>query len=76
MGAMLGLAEARPPKPLQKTSWASQKKTPRVKGLNMAYYDTGGGDPIVFLHGNLHRPIYGVTSFHTCCLSGGVSPRT
>ncbi|MBL4821410.1 MAG: haloalkane dehalogenase [Gammaproteobacteria bacterium] len=36
----------------QGSSWAAQKKKARVRGLEMAYYETGTGDPIVFLHGN------------------------
>ncbi len=36
----------------QGSSWAAQKKKVRVRGLEMAYYETGTGDPIVFLHGN------------------------
>lgn len=36
----------------QNSSWAAKKKTVRVRGLNMAYYEVGSGDPIVFLHGN------------------------
>lgn len=32
--------------------WREQKKTARVRGLNMAYFEAGQGDPIVFLHGN------------------------
>ena len=33
-------------------AWADSKKRVRVRGLNMAYYEVGEGDPIVFLHGN------------------------
>ncbi len=29
-----------------------EKKRATVKGLSMAYVDTGHGEPIVFLHGN------------------------
>ena len=36
----------------RRSRWAAQKRKVRVKGLNMAYYETGRGDPIVFLHGN------------------------
>jgi haloalkane dehalogenase len=36
----------------QDSSWAAQKKKVRVRGLDMAYYEVGTGDPIVFLHGN------------------------
>ena len=36
----------------QARDWAAQKKKARVRGLDMAYYETGRGDPIVFLHGN------------------------
>ncbi len=36
----------------QESSWAAQKKKVRVRGLEMAYYEVGSGDPIVFLHGN------------------------
>jgi haloalkane dehalogenase len=32
--------------------WAARKRTARVRGLDMAYYEAGRGDPIVFLHGN------------------------
>lgn len=32
--------------------WSERKKKVRVRGLNMAYYETGTGDPILFLHGN------------------------
>lgn len=32
--------------------WASRKRKARVRGLEMAYYEVGSGDPIVFLHGN------------------------
>jgi len=33
-------------------SWRAQKKTVEVLGRQMAYVDTGSGDPIVLLHGN------------------------
>lgn len=33
-------------------SWAQRKKTTLVRGVRMAYYEAGSGDPIVFLHGN------------------------
>ncbi len=36
----------------QTSSWESQKQSVRVNGLDMAYYEAGSGDPIVFLHGN------------------------
>jgi len=36
----------------QASSWQGQKKKVRVRGLEMAYYEVGSGDPIVFLHGN------------------------
>ncbi len=36
----------------QRSAWAEQKKKVRVRGLDMAYYEAGRGDPIVFLHGN------------------------
>jgi haloalkane dehalogenase len=32
--------------------WAAQKRRTQVRGINMAWYETGTGDPIVFLHGN------------------------
>lgn len=32
--------------------WAARKRKVRVRGLNMAYFEAGQGDPIVFLHGN------------------------
>ena len=36
----------------QATFWRDRKKTVAVRGLNMAYYEVGAGDPILFLHGN------------------------
>ena len=36
----------------QSVDWAGQKRRVRVRGLDMAYHETGRGDPIVFLHGN------------------------
>lgn len=33
-------------------TFQSLKKRVRIRGLNMAYYEIGQGDPIVFLHGN------------------------
>lgn len=36
----------------QESSWAARKKKVKVRGLDMAYYEVGSGDPIVFLHGN------------------------
>lgn len=36
----------------QEPTWAATKKKVQVRGLNMAYYEVGSGDPIVFLHGN------------------------
>ncbi len=36
----------------QESSWAAKKKYVQVRGLSMAYYEVGEGDPIVFLHGN------------------------
>ncbi|MGJ8689758.1 MAG: haloalkane dehalogenase [Gammaproteobacteria bacterium] len=36
----------------QESSWAAKKKKVQVRGLDMAYYEGGTGDPIVFLHGN------------------------
>lgn len=33
-------------------SWAGRKRKVRVNDLDMAYYEAGSGDPIVFLHGN------------------------
>lgn len=36
----------------QPTDWAERKKKVRVRGLNMAYHESGSGDPIIFLHGN------------------------
>ena len=32
--------------------WRERKKKLSVRGLQMAYYEAGTGDPIVFLHGN------------------------
>ena len=33
-------------------TWAARKRRTQVRGLDMAYYEVGEGDPIVFLHGN------------------------
>ena len=38
--------------PLPAGDWSSRKQRTRVRGLNMAWYEAGEGDPIVFLHGN------------------------
>jgi len=32
--------------------WPESKKKVRVRDLDMAYYEVGAGDPIIFLHGN------------------------
>jgi len=40
------------PAAAQSSGWALQKKRAVVRGLEMAYYEVGEGDPIVFLHGN------------------------
>ncbi len=34
------------------SDWAERKKKVNVRGLEMAYYEVGSGDPIVLLHGN------------------------
>ena len=34
------------------SGWARRKRRTTVRGLEMAYYEVGEGDPIVFLHGN------------------------
>lgn len=36
----------------QARTWSQQKKRATVRGLHMAYYEVGQGNPIVFLHGN------------------------
>ena len=36
----------------QSSAWADQKKKISIRGLEMAYYEVGSGDPILFLHGN------------------------
>lgn len=36
----------------QAGTWSQQKKRATVRGLHMAYYEVGQGNPIVFLHGN------------------------
>lgn len=36
----------------QASDWRARKKMMTVRGLQMAYYEVGTGDPIVFLHGN------------------------
>ena len=41
------------------------KKFIDVNGKKMAYVEMGEGDPIVFQHGNPHRPICGATSCPT-----------
>ncbi|MEX2468669.1 MAG: haloalkane dehalogenase [Pseudohongiellaceae bacterium] len=33
-------------------AWAERKEKVRVRDLDMAYYEVGSGDPIIFLHGN------------------------
>jgi haloalkane dehalogenase len=38
--------------PAPATDWSKRKKFKQVDGINMAYYEVGAGDPIVFLHGN------------------------
>jgi haloalkane dehalogenase len=38
--------------PAPATDWSKRKKFKQVDGINMAYYEVGEGDPIVFLHGN------------------------
>jgi len=40
------------PAAAQPSRWRARKKKARVRGLEMAYYEVGRGDPIVFLHGN------------------------
>ena len=40
------------PASAQTSSWAARKKKISVRGLDMAYYEVGSGDPIFFLHGN------------------------
>jgi haloalkane dehalogenase len=32
--------------------WTARKQKRDIRGLKMAYYEVGAGDPIVFLHGN------------------------
>ena len=32
--------------------WAERKKRTNVRGVDIAYYEGGSGDPIIFLHGN------------------------
>lgn len=36
----------------QTGNWAAAKRKVRVRGREMAYYETGSWDPIIFLHGN------------------------
>lgn len=36
----------------QREPWSARKKKIAVRGLQMAYYEVGVGDPLVFLHGN------------------------
>ena len=38
--------------PAPATEWSKRKKFKEVDGIDMAYYEVGEGDPIVFLHGN------------------------
>jgi haloalkane dehalogenase len=57
-GALAALAygSARPKpafaQPVQGESWRARKRRVSVRGLQMAWYEAGSGDPIVFLHGN------------------------
>ena len=46
------LTAANAPALAQSSGWAARKRRARVRGLNMAYYEVGEGDPILFLHGN------------------------
>ncbi|MFQ5635584.1 MAG: haloalkane dehalogenase, partial [Gammaproteobacteria bacterium] len=39
-------------KPAPASAWSRRKKHKKVDGVNMAWYEVGEGDPIVFLHGN------------------------
>ena len=41
-----------PPVFAQDATWAARKRRVSVRGLDMAYYEVGQGDPILFLHGN------------------------
>ena len=36
----------------QGSSWSERKKHVQVRGLSMAYYEVGSGDPVIFLHGH------------------------
>ena len=36
----------------QTATWRLRKKKAAIRGLHMAYYEVGEGNPIVFLHGN------------------------
>ncbi len=44
----VGGTDAPPPA----SAWSSRKRSSLVRGVRMAWYETGSGDPIVFLHGN------------------------
>jgi haloalkane dehalogenase len=51
-----------------------QKRVAEVLGHEMAYVETGAGDPIVFLHGNptssyLWRNVLGYVSPHGRCIA-------
>ena len=54
----------------QVSGWAARKKKARVRGLNMAYYEVGEGDPILFLHGN-PTSSYSVAQHHSSCSASG-----
>lgn len=44
--------QTRSPQARTDRPWRERKKKAAVRGLRMAYYETGQGNPIVFLHGN------------------------
>lgn len=50
--ALTPAAAGQVPLRAQTRPWSARKKTIRVRGLDMAYYEAGSGDPILFLHGN------------------------
>ncbi len=53
-GASIGAAALHllPSPAIAQSGWARRKRRVTVRGLEMAYYEVGEGDPIVFLHGN------------------------
>lgn len=54
LAAAAGTSASLRPEPVsaQQATWVERKRYASIRGRRMAYYETGRGDPIVFLHGN------------------------